>query len=406
MVNILYLAHRIPFPPNKGDKVRSYHTLRHLADRHDVWCACFVDDPADMQHVGRLLEFCRNVIAIPLDRRRASVRGLCNLARNRPASDGFYRDRTMWRPLCELSMQVNFDAALFFSSSMGQYAEAVRARHKVIDFCDLDSRKWGQLASLSRPPRSWLLRAEARLLAEREHELYDRFDATILISEAEASGWREHDRDRLHIVGNGVELPNLLTDLRYDTGIVGFVGDMRYAPNVDGVCWFAQAIWPQIHAECPQAEFHIVGRGAPGSVRRLAVVPGIRVVGEVPDVLPHLLDFQVVVAPLRIARGVQNKVLEAMAAARPVVATPQAAHGIAAEPNEHIIVAAKPAAMATRVRQLLREPVACRRTGTQARAHVATRYDWGVQLSRLISILGVQQPTTGVAARACIAAGA
>ncbi|HRX86230.1 MAG TPA: TIGR03087 family PEP-CTERM/XrtA system glycosyltransferase [Phycisphaerae bacterium] len=384
-MNILYLAHRIPYPPNKGDKIRSYHMLRYLAERHDVWCACFVDDPADFEHVAALRRICRDVIALPLKRGWATVRGLCHLAIDEPASEGFYRDHGMARRLRALSARVDFDAALFYSSSMGQYADAVRARRKVIDFCDLDSRKWAELAGRARWPRSALLAAEARLLAEREHELYAQFDATLLISAAEAAGWRAYDRERLHIVGNGVELPALPADLRYDSGVVGFVGDMRYAPNVDGVCWFAQEVWPRVYVACPRAEFHIVGRGAPKRVNELGAIPGIRVIGEVAQVLPHLLNFQLVVAPLRIARGVQNKVLEAMAAARPVVATPQAATGI--ESGAHLLIAADAAAMVESVQSLLDVPDECRRLGQCAIRQTSEIHDWGQRLSGLDAVL-------------------
>lgn len=386
-MRILYLAHRIPYPPNKGDKIRSYHTLRYLADRHEVWCACFVDDPADRQHVGALASLCRGVIALPLNRRWATLRGLGNLLIEEPASDGFYRVPAMARRLAELTSRVDFDAALFFSSSMGQYADAVRARRKLIDFCDLDSRKWAELARLAAWPRSALLALESRLMAEREHALYERFDATILISAAEAAGWREGDRQKLVIVGNGVELPQLPGGLRYDCGVVGFVGDMRYAPNVDGVCWFAQEVWPRVRAACPSAEFHVVGRGAPKRVHALATLPGVRVLGEVPEILPHLLDFQMVVAPLRIARGVQNKVLEAMAAARPVVATPEAATGIVDAENGALIVRAGAGEFAATCIDLLRSPTRCRLAGHRARAYAARRFRWVRQLSALEAAL-------------------
>jgi len=396
-MNVLYVAHRIPYPPNKGDKVRAHHMLRYLAERHDVWCACFVDDPADMRHVPVLRSLCREVVALPLRRRMATVRGLCDLALDEPASVGFYRDGAMRRRLADLSSRVAFDAAVFFSSSMGQYADVVRARRKIIDFCDLDSRKWAELSRHGHWPKSALLAQEARLLAECEHELYERFDATVLISAAEAAGWRVHERAKLHIVGNGVELPHLPVKLVYDSGVVGFVGDMRYAPNVDGVLWFSREVWPRVRAACPRAEFHIVGRGAPGSVRRLAEDPGVRVVGEVPEVQPHLLSFQVAVAPLRIARGVQNKVLEAMAAARPVVVTPQAAEGIEATSGKHHLVAVDADDCVRQVTGLLGDSHRCAQLGACARRHVTITFDWDHQLTPMDALVAepclIRNPT-------------
>jgi len=396
-VKILYLAHRIPFPPNKGDKIRSHQALRHLARRHDVWCACFVDDPEDLRHVSALGDICRGVIALPLHRRSAVLRGLGRLAIDEPATEGFYHDRRMQVRLRDLSRRIKFDAALFFSSSMGQYADDVRARRKVIDFCDLDSRKWAALARITRPPRSWMLAAEARFLAARELEQYERFDASILISRQEASGWPAEHGAKLFIVRNGVELPDLPRQLAYDTGIVGFVGDLRYPPNVDAVCWFAETIWPRIHAACGAAEFQIVGRGAPRRVRCLQRTRGVHVVGEVVEVLPHLARFQVAVAPLRIARGVQNKVLEAMAAARPVVCTLQAATGIDAVPGKHFIVTGQEDEMRRRVVELLTDPARCALLGARARQFVERSCSWQEPMDRLERVLaGLQDPPGAV----------
>ncbi|MCB9851006.1 MAG: TIGR03087 family PEP-CTERM/XrtA system glycosyltransferase [Phycisphaerales bacterium] len=382
-MNILYLTHRIPYPPNKGDKIRTYNTLRYLAERHDVWCACFVDDPSDMQYVSDLRAMCREVIAIPLPRLQAKARALLALFVDESASEGFYQNHEMATRLRELSRSVRFDAALFFSSSMGQYADCVRARRLVLDFCDLDSRKWADLAKRSNPLRSWVYRAEARMLAARERELFDRFDASILISDTEAADWNVRNRDKLHIIGNGVALPELPRDRRYDSNIVGFVGDLRYPPNEDAVRWFAGEVWPRVRDANSSAQFHIVGRGPSRGVRRLDGQNGIRVIGEVPEVLPHWLSFQVAVAPLRIARGIQNKVLEAMAAALPVVATPQASAGIWARDGWHLEITGDSMEMAQRIQQLLNEPRACKHIGTAARRHMELNYGWSRQLEPL-----------------------
>ncbi|MEZ6085521.1 MAG: hypothetical protein R3E58_16635 [Phycisphaerae bacterium] len=149
-MKLLYICHRFPYPPNKGCKIRAFHTIEHLAKHHDVWCATFVDDPADMQYVPAMKEFCREVVAIPLDRLRATVRGAFDMAIDETLTEGFYRSRAMRDAICELTSRVKFDGVVVFSSSMGQYARSIDAGIKIIDLCDLDSQKWAAMANRAR----------------------------------------------------------------------------------------------------------------------------------------------------------------------------------------------------------------------------------------------------------------
>lgn len=386
-LNILYLAHRIPYPPDKGDKIRAYHVLSHLARRHRVWCACFVDDPADVRHIADLRRCCRDVIAVPLDRRRATLRALLHLARGRTATEGFYRVPAMGDRLRTLRRRVGFDVVLAYSSSMAQYANVIDAPRNVLDLCDLDSRKWDQMARRKRPPVSWLLAAEARRLAELETRLCRRFDATILIGAHEARGWSGADRSRLHFVGNGVTLPLAAEPAPPEPATVGFVGDMGYFPNEDAMVWFVRQVWPQVRRAVPAARFEIVGRNPSRAALRLGRVPGVRVVGCVPNVAEHLRRFAVVVAPLRIARGVQNKVLEALAAGKAVVASPQASAGIEIDHAVHAMIADGAAAFATQVTRLLDDRDLAARLGAAGRTLVRDRYAWDRRLEALEGIL-------------------
>ena len=388
-MRILYIAHRIPYPPNKGDKIRSFNMVKHLSARHDVHCACFVDEPSDMQYVTNLQEYCVEVVALPLNRKRASIRAMMDLAVDETGTEGFYRDRRMAKAIESMSARVgSFDAVLVYSSSMGQYAKYARAPRKILDFCDLDSRKWAASLRMHWPPKSWLMAAEVHRLAELEKKLYRRFDGSILIGEHEADDWDIVDRDRLFFVGNGVTLPAPIDDYGYDSNTVGFVGDLGYHPNQDAVRWFVRHVWQDVRARSPQATFCIAGRCPPRSVRRLAAVPGVRVVGAVPDAVKQILKWQVVVAPLRVARGIQNKVLEAMAAGRPVVATVPAVSGIGVTEGKHLLIGGSAQAFARQVAMLLADPQRCRVMGACARAYVAKNHDWNAILAPLERILG------------------
>ncbi len=387
-MKILYIAHRIPYPPDKGDKIRSFNTIKYLSAAHDVHCACFVDDPADMKYAADLRKYCREVIAIPLNRKWGVFRGLLDLAIDETITEGFYRSERMKKAIESASDRVGFDAVLVFSSSMGQYADYVRAPLKILDFCDLDSVKWQESARRQIPPKSWILAREAKQLAGVEKKLYQRFHHSVFISDHEVDAWEVPDRGQIRVIGNGVELPDIHGNGDYDSRIVGFVGDLAYYPNQDAVCWFAREIWPHVINEIPNASFRIVGRYPPRAIRKLAKLPGVNVIGAVREIFKEMDKWQVAVTPLRVARGIQNKVLEAMAAARPVVTTTAAATGINAVNGKHFILADQAGEFAKRVEQLLNNPLTCRNLGNRARAFVAENYDWKKQLKSLDTLLG------------------
>ena len=397
-MNILYLAHRIPYPPNKGDKIRSFRQLEHLAKRHRVWCACFVDTPDDAGHVETLREHCADVIAIRLKRFPAMWRGLFGLIRGATLTESFYRSREMTRALRRWTASTRFDAVVAFSSSMASFALEVPTRRRVLDCCDLDSRKWQDYAGSRRGLLQRLYYTEGVRLARREVQWLDSFDATIVITEHEAEPLlNATGSHRLHVVRNGVTLDRKTEDAAYRTitaPIVGFIGALDYRPNVDAVVWFVKHCWPGVRAAVPDAVFRIVGRSPVRGVRRLARVDGVSVVGEVPDVTSELEKFAVSVAPLRIARGLQNKVLEAMAAGKPVVLSSGAAEGIAARDRTHFFVSDRVERVVGDVVSLLGDPAERARLGHAARRFVESHHRWDEVLREFELVV------TGVTAQA------
>jgi len=397
-MNILYLAHRIPFPPDKGDKLRSFRQIEYLARRHRVWCACFVDTRSDEQYVNPLRAYCHDVAAIRLNRTRSTMRGLFGLLRGGTVTESFYAHSAMNAAVRRWCESVKFDVVAAFSSSMAPSALQVPAKRRVLDLCDLDSQKWLEYAAASRGPARWLYHTEGRRLAPKERAWIDAFDATLLITEAEAATLDGAAKPgKLHIVGNGVSLPELATRVSSDdvvsapqqvassaTGAhesprpptVGFVGVMDYRPNVDAVCWFVSQCWPDIRALYPEAVFRIVGRSPTRRIRKLAIIPGVEVVGGVEDVIAEVRRLDVSVAPMRIARGLQNKVLEAMAAAKPVVLTSKAAAGIAGRHAQEFLIADRHPDIVQNVVWLLTDQAEGERLGRAARRFVAVHHCW------------------------------
>ena len=419
-MNVLYIAHRIPYPPNKGDKLRSFNQIKVLSERHDLWCAAFADDPADEVYAGLLHRWCCDVCILPLNRTRATLRGLFSLLRGGTITEAFHRDVRMTRRLKRWAANVRFDVIVVFSSGVADYAGPLSATVKVLDFCDLDSQKWLSYAARKHFPMSWLYRTEGRRLARRERDWLNEFDHATLISAIERNDLMggngstpADDSDSqgvvvagvlgrsdcaarhpapVTVVGNGVVLPSAREVAAPDSGIVGFVGAMDYAPNIDAVTWFGTEIWPAVRAEHPGARFHIVGRHPTAAVRRLGKRPGIEVIGEVTHVIESLKSWQLSVAPMRMGRGVQNKVLEAMAAARPVVLTSRAVAGLSPRDRAHLTVADTGTEIAGAVNGLLSDVELCRRLGGEARHAVAQEHSWAREVAKLEALFTPRPP--------------
>ena len=387
MEGLLFLAHRIPFPPNKGDKIRSFNLLRHLSTRYAIHLGAFVDDPDDWQYRDALKPYCASIKLLPLHPRRAKLASLVGLLTGEALTLPYYRNRELARWAHELAASGAVTRGLAFSSAMAQFMPAGLAR-RVLDMVDVDSDKWTQYAPTQRWPLSWLYAREGRKLAAWEARVARDFDATLLVSNAEAALLQQRAPAAQHKIGafeNGVDAeyfsPARDYPNPYPPGVQGvvFTGAMDYWPNIDAVSWFAERIFPAVRAAVPGAQFTIVGSHPAEAVLALSRQPGVVVTGSVPDVRPWLAHAACAVAPLRIARGVQNKVLEAMAMARPVVASAQAAEGIRAEAGRDFTLARGEAEFARAVVAQLQTVS----SAAPARDCILAHYDWARNLGTI-----------------------
>ncbi len=397
MEDLLLLIHRIPYPPNKGDKIRSYHLLRHLSARYRVHLATFVDDHDDWQHVPRVEAMCASSHFARLNPALARVRSLGALLRNRSLSLDYYRDGAVARWVDDAVRNNGIKRVLVFSSAMAQYAEPYANARRVVDFCDVDSDKWRQYAANKAWPLSALYAHEARQLLRYERKVAAETDASLFVSAPEAALFRQlapESAQRTGHFSNGVDTAYFTPDGDYASPFdalqraLVFCGAMDYWPNVDAVTWFAREILPEVRRQHPEAVFAIVGARPSAEVLQLASLPGVLVTGTVPDVRPYVAHAAVCVAPLRIARGIQNKVLEAMSMATTVVVTPQALEGIAAVPGRDLLLAAGAGPFAAAVAQALAAPD--RAIGRAARGLVEEKYGWDANLAPVVTKL--EQP--------------
>lgn len=405
-MKFLYLAHRIPYPPDKGDKIRTYHEVKCLAEVGEVYLVALVDDPQDLVHEKELRALCQEVHLVPLAGRLKKILALKGVLSGRPLTVEYFFERGFLARVNTLLARHEFTAVCCFSVQMAEYffragLQARSDRRKsgavvAVDFCDVDSAKWEAYAQISSWPRSWLYGREGRLLEAYEQRVAASCDYAIFVSAREESlfaGRYPGGAGTRLVIRNGVDLEYYRPDRLAAVVAPGsgleliFVGAMDYHANIDGVIWFAERIWPLIQARFPGVKFTIVGAKPAAEVQRLDNGRDLRVTGYVPDVRPYYSRAAVCVAPLRIARGIQNKILEAMAMARPVVCTPAAFEGIEATPGQDLLVAAEEKAFARAVSDLLADAALRESMGGKAREAVQRHYRWEETLARFRELM-------------------
>lgn len=393
-MRILFITHRLPCPPDRGCKIRSAALLHGLARRHDVWCAGFLDNvstpelqAATRQSMTDLRDLCRGLTAVPFRPWLAGYRAVAGMCAGATATESYFASRALQKAIGAWSREISFDAVFAFSSGVAPQALRVPARRRVLCMDDLDSRKWHELSTTAGWPGKLVYGTEARRLARREMEWLCRFDATIMVARREADLVSDPElRRKVHVIppilpgmptcdGSQADAapadaaPGFLP-VRATGPVIGFIGAMDYPPNVDAACWLAREIWPRVLHGRPDARLMLVGRSPGSDVRHLGTDDSIVVTGTVPDVNGYLSAMRVHVAPLRVSRGVQIKVVAAMAAGRPCVVTSRVAEGLSARAGRDLLVADSPAAFAAAVLDLLNKPDKAEAIGRAGQAFV------------------------------------
>ena len=395
MQELLYLVHRIPYPPNKGDKIRSYHILKHLSHNHRIHLGTFIDDEKDWEYVEKLKGICGETCFVKLDPQASRVRSLSGIFSNQPLTLAYYRNAGLQKWVNNLLDTRHINNILVFSSAMAQYVNESCSTHCVIDFVDVDSDKWKQYSKTKPWPLNWLYRRESRLLLDYERKIAKAFDASTFVSETESDFFKQlapETAAKVTYFNNGVDAeyfsPENVNANPYqsDTDTLVFTGAMDYWANIDAVEWFAHNILTLIRTQLPSVEFYIVGSRPTARVTALSALPGITVTGSVEDIRPYIAHASLVVVPLRIARGIQNKVLEAMAMEKTVIASPQAAEGIRALHSQELFVEDKKQNFADRIiTQIKNGPDM--KIGSAARARILKDYSWKRILHQVDTLL-------------------
>ena len=386
-MRILFLSQRVPFPPNRGDKITTSKLIECMRRTHEVRCVAFSHGAQDEEGARELERMGLAIRTVPYRDRAAKLGALPLLLTQQPLTLGVYGSAALQRIVDEEIAQS--DLAYAYSSSMGAFLERHGSKPRVMHFGELDSDKWRQYAGSATFPMSWVYAREQRTLLEFERRIARSFSENVVCTPLEEQVFRARIPDASCVVlRNGVDLERFHPRANApEPNEIVFTGVMDYHPNVDGCVWFAREILPLVRARVPAVRFTIVGSSPTRAVRELAALEGVRVTGFVPDTREHLRRATLAVAPLRIARGIQNKVLEALAMGLPLVGTTQATQGVEGVSGRDYLVADDPAGFAAAIMQLLTEPARARELGAAGRAFVERQYDWEQTLAPLEPLL-------------------
>ena len=384
-MRIFFVCQRVPFPPDRGDKITTFNEIRHLSTKHEVHVFCLADGRRDLDNVPDLLSYARSVTAVPVIGWVGKLRALKALLAGGPLSVAAFNEAELHDAINKKFAELRPDLIMIYSCNVAQYAAHFPQVPRIMQFAELDSSRWGQFARRSRRPLRWVYAIEERRFSSYERHIALTFSHALVCTAAEQS-----DFERLipgapvSLVGNGVDLEYFRSKgIAKQPGSIVFTGVMDYFPNVDAVLWFCYEILPIVQRHIPEAGLTICGSRPVAAVRRLAKRRGVTVTGRVPDTRPYMDRAEVFVAPLRMARGIQNKLLEALAMGLPCVASSAAATGTAVPDGEGIIAANNREEFAEHIVRLLRDRAFRAEMAEKARAAAELNYRWETQLAKL-----------------------
>ncbi len=388
-MRIFYICRRVPFPPDRGDKIAAFNAIRHLSARHEVHVFCLGDGVQDLANISGLQAYAKSLTAAPVDEITIKLRALAALVTGQPLSVAALNETKLHDAIRRKFAELRPDLIIVYSCNMAQFAQDFPDVPRIMHFGDLDSLKWRQFAERSSTPFNWIYAIEERRLLGYERHIAQIFSHSLVHTEIERNDFESLIPGvPVTVVGNGVDLDYFRSagGAKQAASMV-FTGVMDYRPNIDAVVWFCNEILPMVQTEIPCANFTICGSRPAPEVRRLAKRRGVTVTGWVPDARPYLDRAELFVAPLRMARGVQNKLLEALAMGLPCVASTAARSGTVVADGEGIRATDEPIEFARHVVDLLRDDNRRAEMARRARAAAEANYRWEAQLARLDQVI-------------------
>jgi len=397
-MRIFFIGQRVPFPPDRGDKITTYNEIRHLSTKHEVHVFCLADGRRDLDNIPGLRRYAKSVTAVPVVGWASKLRALDAMLAGKPLSVAAFNEAKLHDAVTRKFSELQPDLIIVYSCNVAQYAEHFPQVPRIMQFAELDSSRWGQFARRSRLPMRWVYALEERRFFAYERHIARSFSHALVCTAAE-----QRDFERLipgapvSLVGNGVDLDYFRsTGVAKRSGSIVFTGVMDYFPNIDAVVWFCDEVLPIVQQQIPGAGLTICGSRPAAAVRRLAKRRGVTVTGRVPDMRPYMDEAELFIAPMRMARGIQNKLLEALAMGLPCVASQTAARGTVVQDGEGILAADDPEVFAEHVVRLLRDGAFRAAMASKARATAEANYRWEAQLTRLDQVIASVSPRPGL----------
>jgi polysaccharide biosynthesis protein PslH len=385
-MNILYLCHRFPYPPTRGGKIRPFNMIQHLsAAGHQVTVCSLVRSPEEAEQGQGIAPYCADFQMGTVVEWVQVARMVLRLPLPTPSSMGYFYSPALADQVGSLLKSRRWDLIFVHCSSVAQYVAHVRDVPKILDFGDMDSQKWLEYANYKPYPLSLGYRFEGAKMLAAEKQLARRFELCTATTRAEWTTLQSYatgaDTDWFP---NGVDAGYFCPgDTPYDPDTISFIGRMDYYPNQECMTRFCAEIWPLLKSSRPALKLLIVGADPSPAIRQLDEMPGVTVTGSVPDVRPYIRRSALMVAPLHIARGTQNKILEAMAMGVPVVTSRLAAEGVDAEPDTHLLVADTPQDCVQAILGIVGCPAERERLAQAGRQRMLSHHAWPRAMARL-----------------------
>jgi sugar transferase (PEP-CTERM/EpsH1 system associated) len=393
-MRMFFICQRVPFPPDRGDKITTFNEIRHLSAKHEVHVFCLADGKPDLDNIPGLRRYAQSVTGVPVIGWTSKLRALKAMLVGEPLSVAAFDETKLHNAIRKKFVELQPDLIMVYSCNVAQYAEHFPEVPRIMQFAELDSSRWGQFARRSRPPLRWVYTIEQRRFFAYERHIARTFSHALVCTAAE-----QRDFERLipsvpvSLVGNGVDLDYFRSRrIPKQPGSIIFTGVMDYFPNIDAVVWFCDEVLPIVQRKIPEASLTICGSRPAAAVRRLAKKRGVTVTGRVPDTRPYLDGAEVFVAPMRMARGIQNKLLEALSMGLPCVASEAAATATVVPDGEGILAADDAREFAGHVVRLLRDGEFRTAMARKARAAAEAHYRWDEQMACLDRVIAAVSP--------------
>lgn len=371
------LTHRLPYPPDKGERIRSYHWLRALAREHQVDLLSLTDTPIAPDHRTVLEKLVNNLWAVPLPAWTRPFRLAHAFFTRKSFTEGYFHSSQMRRLLKKIHTTEHYDLTFALCSSSASYlVNTPHPNRLIVDLIDVDSEKWLRYADQTKKLDRWIYLREHKKIANLERRLATIAQTLITVSPRECRLLKKiAPNANTFAIPNGVDTEYFKPETNEPPNKIVFIGQMDYLPNFHAVTWFAQNVWPILHHQNPTLQWTIVGRNPAPNVTELSKLPNVTVTGFVPDVRPFLVQA-ISIAPIQISCGVQNKVLEALAAGSPVISSPAVAQGLDVQAQKDFLIAKTPADWIAAINLLLTDQDLTARLAHQARQSILQHLTW------------------------------